>query len=57
MSEYTKTVCPNCGKRLTQLERDENRGVCQLCYESLSETEHYTGQVISKDFISKRGAE
>ncbi len=25
--------CPNCEKNVSQLELDENRGVCGLCYE------------------------
>lgn len=29
-------ACPNCGKIVFQFELEENRGVCGLCYESLS---------------------
>lgn len=28
--------CPSCRKTVSQLELDENRGVCGLCFESLS---------------------
>ena len=35
MSEYTKTVCSICGKRLSRIELNEYRGICLLCYKNL----------------------
>jgi len=38
MSGHYWGVCPNCDKTTLKIELEENRGVCGLCYESLSQS-------------------